>query len=74
MLLAVQVPKVHEMLMMDLLDAILVIHREAYEEVLLYTGTQQKSTKGSSIIVHYSNSPLTHYYLFLRVTDFFVSL
>lgn len=34
--LAVQIPKVHEILMMKVLDVILVIHKEAYEEVLLY--------------------------------------
>jgi len=33
--------------MMDLLDAILVIHREAYEEVLCYQ-TQQKSREAAS--------------------------
>lgn len=62
MLLAVQIPKVHEMLMADLLEGIPLIHGEVYEvyeEVLLYQ-TQQKSTKESRITVHYSNSPLSY--------------
>lgn len=72
MLFPVQISKVHEMLMTDLLEGIPLIHREVYkvnEEVLLYL-TQQKSTEDSRIIIHYSDSPLS-YHCLLRVTDFF---
>lgn len=74
MLFPVQISKVHEMLMTDLLEGIPLIHRKVYEvneEVLLYL-TQQKSTEDSRIIIHYSDSPLS-YHCLLRVTDFFLS-
>lgn len=54
--------------MTDLLEEIPLIHGKACEvyEVLLYQ-TQQESTEESRIVIHYSNSPLSYYYL-LRVT------
>lgn len=81
MLFPVQISKVHEMLMTDLLEGIPLIHRKVYEvneEVLLYLKKillylkKQKSTEDSRIIIHYSDSPLS-YHCLLRVTDFFLS-